>query len=245
MDEIKDAFQKVKQDISYLNYELQSLKVSLAELNWNIARLVEDVRDLKLQKRQLVQKIDDSNQILPTTHSPQNPAYPTHNPPDNSSFKPLKPQILGISIGNGGGPTDRQTNQQTDQHMPPAQFLPPKYPSPNNPGNTLQDASKILDSLDTLKKEIRLKFKRLTEREILVFSTLYQLEEEQGHADYKTIAQRLNLTESSIREYVGKIISKGIPVDKTKLNNKNIRLNVSEGLKRVASLQTILKLREL
>ena len=69
---------------------------------------------------------------------------------------------------------------------------------------------------------IRLKFKRLTEQELLVFSKLYQLDEEMGHSDYKTLSQKLNLTESSIRDYIGRLIKKGIPVVKNKINNKNI-----------------------
>ena len=110
---------------------------------------------------------------------------------------------------------------------------------------TPDNAVEILESLDNIKKEIRLKFKRLTEQEILVFSTLYQLEEENGYTDYKTISDRINLSESSIRDYIGRLIKKGIPVDKTKVNNKTIHLSISKNLKKIASLHTILQLREL
>jgi len=92
---------------------------------------------------------------------------------------------------------------------------------------------------------MRLKFKKLTEQEFLVFSTIYQFDEEIGYSDYKLISERLNLTESSIRDYVGRIIKKGISVDKTKINNKYIKLNISEKLKKIVSLPTILQLREL
>ena len=63
------------------------------------------------------------------------------------------------------------------------------------------------------------------------------------HSDYKTLSKRLNLTESSIRDYIGKLIKKGIPVEKIKLNNKNIQLSISPNLKKIASLSTILQLR--
>ena len=49
--------------------------------------------------------------------------------------------------------------------------------------------------------------------------------EEADFVDYKTLSKRLNLTESSIRDYVGKLIKKGIPVEKTKINNKMIQLS--------------------
>ena len=83
---------------------------------------------------------------------------------------------------------------------------------------------------------------------MLIFSVLYQLEEEQGqegHSDYRTLAKRLNLTESSIRDYIGRLIKKGIPVDKIKVNNKNIQLKISPNLKKIASLPTIIQLRDI
>ena len=103
----------------------------------------------------------------------------------------------------------------------------------------------MLDSLDNLKKEIRLKFKRLTDQEMTVFTTLYQLSESENYADYRAISTKLNLSESSIRDYIGRLIKKGIPVEKTKINNKTIQLSVSSNLKKIATLPTILKLREM
>ena len=118
-----------------------------------------------------------------------------------------------------------------------------KYPK--SPQNPIDDAAKILDSLDSIKKEIRLKFKRLTSQEMLVFSTLYQIEEEKGSIDYKALSQRLQLTESSVRDYVGRLIKKGIPVEKKRINNKTILLSVSSNLKKITSLSTIIQLRDL
>ena len=123
---------------------------------------------------------------------------------------------MPFSTGNEGVPTDKQTNQQTNQQTEKTYF---------------GDALEILNSLDNLKKEIRNKFKRITDQEFLVFSTIYQIAEETGYADYKSLSQKLNLTESSIRDYVGRLIKKGIPVEKTKINNKMIQLSVSEKLK--------------
>ena len=80
---------------------------------------------------------------------------------------------------------------------------------------------------------------------MLVFSTLYQLEEMSGDVDYKVLAKRLNLTESSVRDYIGRLIKKGIPVEKKRINNKTILLSVSSNLKRITSLSTIIQLRDL
>ncbi len=80
---------------------------------------------------------------------------------------------------------------------------------------------------------------------MLIFSMIYQLEEEKGAPDYKTIAIKLKLTESSIRDYVGRLIKKGIPVEKEKINNKTIQLKISNNLKKIVNLPTIMQLRDL
>ena len=169
---------------------------------------------------------------------------PTHNPAHNTPYKPLEAQNSYISTGNGGVPTDRQTDRQTDTSpLINAQKQPKKQPEIEM--NSIEKASEILSSLDSIKKELRIKFKALTEQEIAVFSTIYQLEGENNNIDYKFLSQKLNLTESSIRDYVGRLIKKGVPIDKEKINNKTILLRISPNLRRIASLDTILRLREL
>lgn len=243
MDNIKEAFQKVKMDIDSLKLEFNNLKLMLTEINWNLQYFNKELKLIKESNQKIDLNLNNSNPTQRFFHqatSPSQPATPAHNVP----LKPLKDHIFGISIGNEGVPADRQTNQQTDnQHI----FTPK-----NNLNelsipikNPIEDAAIILDSLDVLKKEIRLKFKKLTEQEISVFSVLYQLDEEQGFADYKLLSQKLNLTESSIRDYISRIITKGIPLEKQRINNKTIHLKIPKNLKKVATLSTILQLRSL
>jgi regulator of replication initiation timing len=225
MDQIKDAFQKVKQDIDSLSEEVSSLKQFLQENKEQVTSLTKIIQEL-------TNKVDNMSIIKPSTNpteSLQNPTIPTHNPTHNLPFKAPNTQKLGISTGNSGVPTNKQTNKPTNQQM-------------ENRG--LGDSLEILNSLDTLKKEIRSKFKKITDQEFLVFSTIYQMEEE-GEVDYKAVSQKLNLTETSIRDYVGKLIKKGIPVEKTKINNKLVQLSISSNLKKIAPLSVILQLREL
>ena len=184
------------------------------------------------------------------THSNQNPTFqhinptekttPTHSSTDNSHFKGLKDQFYEISTGNRGVPTDRQTDQQTDRQ------------THNLTQNSLQNAyqttltpSVILSQLDSIKKEIRLKIKRLTPQEMLIFSSIYQFEDQGDIIDYPFLSQRLNLSESSIRDYTQRIINKGIPIIKEKINNKRIILHISPDLKKLATLNTLISLRNL
>ena len=81
---------------------------------------------------------------------------------------------------------------------------------------------------------------------MIVFTTIYQLEEQnQDEIDYKTLSNKLKLSQSSIRDYIQRMINKGIPIHKNKINNKKITLSISPDLKKIASLPTIIRLREL
>lgn len=228
MDEekIRDAFKKIKEDMDFLNSEILSLKKNLVERDQELSVITKNM----LKSLPLLIKQDSTNRSDFQTD-------PTNFPTDNSSFRPLNGQNLSISTGNDGVPTDRQTNQQTIQQTQNTSL---------NVENDLIKASEILQSLDHLKKEIRFKFKQLTSQEMTVFSTIYQLEEKDPqNTTYPQIASILGLSESSIRDYTQKIIKKGIPIKKQKINNKKILLSVSQELKKIATLSTILQLREL
>ena len=214
MDQIKEAFQKVKQEILDLKLDLESMKIAIKSLE-------NTLNSMKINQ----------------TQQPSISTTPTHIPTLRQSLEAPKPQNLPISIGNEGVPTDKQTNRQTDQHM---QIQPKIQEKP-----TFEQATKLLESLGNIKKEIRLKFKRLTNQEMLIFSTLYQLEQTQQETTYKDLATQLKLSESSIRDYISRLIDKGIPLDKIRKNNKQIILKISQDLKKIASLDTILQLRDI
>jgi hypothetical protein len=188
-----------------------------------------------------------------------NPSYsqnPTHfnpstsTPTDKLADLPTVPQEMRgfkeprslVSTGNEGVPTDKSTNSQTNRQT---DFLS-GFMRENSQKLNLEDIQETLNTLDNLKKELRLKFKRLTPQEMLIFSAIYSLETKGiEEITYKTLANNLNLSESSIRDYVIKLTSKGIPIVKRRVNNKQIALQISENLQKIASLSTIIKLREL
>jgi len=248
MDLVKEAFQKIKEEINLLKQEIALIKNQLAIQN-------------------------PTNVLKSPTKMSYSTDTPAHSNPPTSYGTSSKAQNTQFSTGNEGVPTDTSTYTPTHQQtvnflstshsFQPHQlsqtegFMEAKRPlaSGYNPllkqeeiANQL-DLAKVqeaLDSLDNLKKEIRLKFKRLTPQEMTVFSTLYTLEN-QGFEEitYKIIANHLNLSESSIRDYSNKLLAKGIPIIKNKLNNKKIYLKISPELQKIASLSTINRLREL
>jgi len=229
---IKGAFSKVKEDIFNLGNEFFHLKDELSDIKNQINLLNDSIDKLKTE---LISPTDTPTHL---NENPAIPAIPTDTPTVPVEIRGLKYPNLDSSSGNVGVPTDRQTNQQTDNSL----SKPPMKPLVTH----IKDAQDILDSLDAIKKEIRLKFKQITNQEMIVFSTIYALEEQLPEGvEYRQIAEKLKLSESSIRDYTQKLISKGIPLDKIKLNNKKILLKISPKLKNIASLDILIRLREL
>ena len=176
MDPIKQAFQKIKQDIFYLHEQILEIKQQIKQLNQR-----------KNQKNN--ENSENFTPTIPTqtpTQTPFQTDTPTQTPTLPQEVGGLKHPNLAISTGNQGvptdKPTDRQTNQQTDRQ------------------SHLHRVKEILANLDGLKKELRIKFKRLTSKELEVFSLLYGLEDQGQIVDYPLLATKLNLSESSIRD---------------------------------------------
>jgi len=248
MDPLKEAFDRIKQDMLYLREELLVLSNSINSINQqNLefqTKINEELHKLS-QKVLLTQNTSTIPTHIPTHLNPPT-STPTHIPTDQQAPSSLKSIQEELSIRNGGVPTDKPTNQQTNQPTDNYSQKGSLNPNTNTDLDSFERASEILESLDTLKKEIRLKFKRLTSQEMLIFSTLYTLEEQNiEEISYKTLAQYLRLSESSIRDYIIRLKSKGIPIVKMRLNNKKIALKISNELKKIVTLSTIMKLRDL
>ncbi len=240
-DKIKEAFAKAKQDIFNLYSELESIKREIKELKF-IFNTSNSQTDNSTQNSTPTHNPTEINENTALQHinSTQN-STPTHNPAHNLPFKAVKSPILTISTGNEGVPTNSQTDKQTDSSTR-NEGVKVRFNQEQQP---LTNVSNLINSLDIIKKELRLKFKKLTTQEMSVFSAVYQLEEEGFIVDYSSIAKKLSLTESSIRDYIQRIIKKGVPILKTKENNKKILISISQDLKKLASLSTIIQLREL
>ncbi len=216
MDPIKEAFTRAKQDVSRLEDEVRILREEVEQL-----------------KRTLTIPTQQNNTPTFQHRTPTDSNIPTHD----WSLEGVKSPITDVSTGNDGVPTNQPTNKPTNQHILPTREI--------DEISHLQRVSEILGSLDELKKEVRIKFKKLTNQEMTIYSHIYQLEEEGKDVDYSLLSSRSHLSEISIRDYVRKIMNKGIPLEKKKIDNKKILLSIPDTLKRVATLPTIMQLREL
>ncbi|MEK6800873.1 MAG: hypothetical protein AABY05_02985 [Nanoarchaeota archaeon] len=234
-DQIKEAFSKVKEEILSLKQTLQNITNEISEIK----------RTLK--REEITQTKDKENPAdTLTTQTDKN------TPTDKIGLYSLKSQLSSISKGNDGVPADRQTDQQTDrqnqkfvQYNDSSMSLENKEASSKDRISQIDNLSNVLSSLDAIKKDLRSMFKKLTSQEMLVFSTLYQFTDQGVKTDYSLLASKTNLSESSIRDYIQKIIKKGVPIEKIKEDNKKVTLSIPSTFKRLANLSTILALREI
>jgi len=250
--QIKDILTNLESVLQKIKQESSEIKKNNTSKFQNSQPVTHPHQEIKQQSQfsspiQLQNNPSNLNTIDSThtsTHNSETSTHPvnqTQNTTDKYRVEALKYPYINTSIRNEGVSTDRQTDNQTDRQTPNY------FENHSKPVNeSLTEASDILESLDGLKREIRLKFKQMTHQEMLVFSTIYQLEEQgDTEIDYKKIAFKLSLSQSSIRDYVQRVINKGIPVLKTKVNNKKILLRIAPKLRKIASLDTISNLRDL
>lgn len=253
MDPIKEAFTRAKIDIAKLQKEIYSLSQQVEELRNIILYQMSPINintfptQSNIQTHQIEKKADEPQ--IPT-HSINQPTnqhiIPTHNLTELNKvfYKGLKTPYNNISIGNEGVTTNQPTNQPTNQHIGNEGVYTHKQQKTHKI-DRLEHISKVLESLGTIKKDIRKQFKCLTAQEMNLFSEIYKLEEQGFIVDYAILSEKLSLSEISIRDYTRKLIKKGIPIQKHKENNKKILLSISPEFKQIASLETIYQLREL
>jgi len=250
-DKLREAFTKIREDMNFFYQEIETIKRTLEELKEEIKNQTQNAQISNTPTHILTHPYPQ--EALKTSNLPistGNDGVPTHHPTnqqtnqqtlqhppistENNNFYEKSQYIYTGNTKNEEKNTQKQQIRENSEKTPKIDRI-----------SRLQQVSQILQSLDELKKEVRIKFKKLTNQEMLIYSTIYQLDQLQLEVDYSLIAEKLNLSDTSIRDYVRKIISKGVPLDKTKENNKKILLKIPENFKRVASLNTILELREL
>jgi len=166
--------------------------------------------------------------------------HPADNPAHNSQNYGLNTQNFHSSKGNEGVPADRQqtVSRQFDT-------LKRTSMTNKNPSNSSINDLELMSFIRNLKQDIKEKFKKLTKQEFLVFSALYILSEESSAITYRHLAERTNLTESSIRDYISRLEHKGIPIKKQKINNKVVLLGIQDELKDITNLSSLSELNKI
>ena len=97
-------------------------------------------------------------------------------------------------------------------------------------------------TITDLKKEITLKFRRLSEQQFKVFTTIYTLEEEKRQSvTYQDLAKALELSQSCIRDHVSELILRGIPLIKQKATQNKAFLSIPEEFRSLSLFERLIK----
>ncbi|MFH1823575.1 MAG: hypothetical protein ABH817_02580 [archaeon] len=199
----------IKESFKKVKEEIDFLFAEILDLKQELAKLREDEVKLKPNK---------DFDTYPALQHISSTYFPEYN-----GDKPY----LESSIGNYGVSTDRQTDRQTtDRHKIPLKT--PDFKQEN-----------AFEVLEDIRLNLTTKFGNLTKQEFLIFSNIYILNEEKKIVTYKDIATKTKLTESSVRDYVSRLVNKGVPILREKINNKMVSLKIPRGLKDVTSLDAI------
>lgn len=153
--------------------------------------------------------------------------------PPNKTQKPLKTNDFSSSTGNEGvysfihsfsHSPFTHLNTKTSIKSTKSSNLPltsDNLPPPDNPKHPLQT---------------------LTNKEFLVFFTIYQLEKELQKVTYNAVANKLSLTSGCIRSYITSLIRKKAPIIKSKINNKIIILSIDKTFSSLTSEKKLIDL---
>ena len=111
------------------------------------------------------------------------------------------------------------------------------------PSSTTIDQQQTL--INDLINELDQKFKGLTKRELSVFMTIYQLEEESGFSGvtYRDIANRLKLSLSTTKGYVTSLLYKKMPIERQDLISGKSQFFVKKELRDLAVIKKLIELR--
>jgi len=111
------------------------------------------------------------------------------------------------------------------------------------PSSTTIDQQQTL--INDLINELDQKFKGLTKRELSVFMTIYQLEEESGFSGvtYRDIANRLKLSLSTTKEHITSLLYKKMPIERQELISGKSQFFVKKELRDLAIIKKLIKLR--
>ena len=145
------------------------------------------------------------------------------------SKKSLLPKEIS-SNGNEGVANSQRQPTANDRRQSPTMVDNPQQPS------TLP--------LQALKESLDSAFRSLTSREFSVFMTLYSLDKEKGgNIAYSELSQQLNLSESTIRDFINILLRKNIPIQKERYFNKKVSLSIKEEFRKLDLYQNLLKLK--
>jgi len=113
------------------------------------------------------------------------------------------------------------------------------------PSNQQLDTTEALKStLSELSQTLTLAFQSLTDREFSVFAAIFELQRQLPEVTYTDLAQKLTISEPTVRNIVNQLITKKMPLQKVRFFNRKVSLSVSKDFQDLNLLTKLIKLRQ-
>lgn len=221
---IKDSFKRVKEHMQALEKELRADREFIIVQNQRLEYLEKSFKDLnnkpiKEMKKEEKITFEDSSVNISSTKSDLEDNLPSEEP---------------IIYSKVESPVERKGYLATPLRHHANTSTPFRHSG--------TDSGTSFDRLDIeeIKSKLNKVFFSLTNREFKVFMAVYSLEEEsKSPVTYQELAKSLDLSSSSIRDYISELIRKGAPIKKEKTRNGLVYVSV---LKEFKDLNLISKL---
>jgi predicted transcriptional regulator len=213
-EKLKSSFEKVKKDIDFLTEQIIILRKELEEI--------------KQIKTNFKQESSTGNEGVPTDKQTDKQT--------SNRFSAIVDERFSLPFET---PTDIPAQTPTDVQQTDTRF----QQTNTNSNTSFQSTKELTELVNTLKNDLKTRFRSLTKQEFHIFSMLFTVDKTQKNVTYRDLAVKLNLSESSIRDYIQKIIKKGIPIEKEKLNNKVTILKIPEEIRQLSTLDNLLRIR--
>lgn len=244
-EKVKEAFSKVREEMKELQQEVADIKQELNTISSSVELILH-----QFQQKKANLSAESSAEVLNRVPKFRE-RFKKEFLGTQAHRKSVILKNLGdlelkepVSIGNEGVSALRQQSGSTQAHSEfdlEKEFTERQQQKPiKEPGKDM-----LQQNVERLKHALQDIFKKLTRQEFVIFSLLYQLEDElKRPVSYKDLADRSALTSNSIRDYISKLIAKKVPIIKEKYNNRQILLKVAPELRNIETLESLMKIVE-
>lgn len=219
-ENVRKAFLKVKEHMNLLEKEISLLKEFIYSQNNQIEFILKEIRRFSLQNKP---KMPENRSQMPENR-PKTPEV-SENDKSSTGNKGVYSDIHSFTIHSTGMHSLNNYSFNYSDESPKKEENKPYFSKNSTIPLKKEDNIGHLN-ISTLKENINNLFESLSRQEFLTFLIIYQLEDENKYATYTDVAKHLNLTEGCIRTYISSLIKKGLPVIKTKYNNKFVLLSI-------------------
>jgi len=189
------------------------------------SKVKEDMDLLKKELKSGKKAVSEQNKLLEALNSKIEVLLKDRGEKDEKS------SFFDISRGNKGVDNNRQQSTINSQQW-------------TTMIREAKQEAEVEKSVQTINQILTSRFDSLTDREFVVYITIYDLEKEKRDVYYVDIALRLKITESSVRSHVAHLLNKKVPLTRERYFNGKSLISIKKGFKNPEILDKLLKLRQ-